>query len=188
MSLEEVRITGTKQKVYVIRKGDTPNELCHYKYIDKKKVNGKWRYYYNESKNIYDTNASNYDSKVAKVKQTQEWQDIVRRKDPEYVRTNADGTTEYLIDDYLVKKKHPELDALDDLGSGRKISLNKFDKGSTIAGLKDYVKTGQMVVAVAAKALTEKFKLQQGTYKDEINASSNVVNEGIKFLNRMMKS
>ena len=112
------------------------------------------------------------------------------------MRKNKDGTTTYLIDDYLVKKKHPELDVIDDLGAGRKVSLNKVDKQTLIAGGKDYIKSAQQVVGIAAKVLTEKFKVSQGTYNDEINSAvtstrnttvntSQAILTGMKYLQQM---
>lgn len=116
---------------------------------------------------------ANYDKKIQEIAKSKEWQDIVRRQDPEYVRKNADGTVTYLLDDYLVKKKHPELDIIDDLGTGRKISLNKIDKQTLIAGGKDYITSAQQLLGIAAKVLTEKFKLSQGTYNKQINNAVN---------------
>lgn len=183
---------------------EATNDIYHFKYIKKEKKNGKWRYYYdkdvlskeikkkfdsvyNDPNNIYDVSASNYDKRMKQIEQSKEWQDIVRRKDPEYVRKNKDGTTTYLMDDYLVKKKHPELDAIDDIGAGRKISINKVTTKSLIAGGKDYVKTVQTVIGLAARVLTEKIKYQQGTYKDEQDTISRNVNQGIRFVSALSK-
>lgn len=176
------------------------NELYHWKYISKKKLpNGKYRYYYDKSKNMYDVTGSDYDKKIEEIKNSKEWKDIVARKDPEYVRTDANGKTVYLIDDYLVKKKHPELDVIDDLGWGRKISLNKVTMGSLIAGANDYIRTGQQMLGVVAYGLTEKFKLQQGTYNKQINNTtseiksskseiSKLITKGSKYVSSLMKS
>lgn len=38
---------GNKTQCYVVRAGESKNELCHWKYIKReKRPNGKWRYYY----------------------------------------------------------------------------------------------------------------------------------------------
>ena len=162
-----------------VQKKEPNSELTHWKYIKKEKKNGKTRYYYDKPSNMYDVSPSDYDSKIKQIENSQEWQDIVKRNDPEYVKTMEDGSKKYLIDDYLVKKKHPELDVIDDLGSGRKISINKMEVGSFIAGAKDYIKSAQQMIGIVAKALTEKFKLQQGTYKNEIDTSKKTVNDTI---------
>lgn len=181
------------ERCYAIRRSNSSNELTHWKYIKKVRVNGRWRYYYdkeslkadvknkldsiyNDPTNMYDVSGSNYDKKLREIANSKEWQDIVRRQDPEYVRKNADGTTTYLIDDYLVKKKHPELDIIDDLGSGRKISLNEINAQTLIAGGKDYIKSAQQVLGIAARVLTEKFKLSQGSYNKQINQTVNTAN------------
>ena len=170
---------------FVVRRTNRSDELQHWKYLKKEKKNGKWRYYYdkdalakdakdkfnsiyNDPNNIYDVSARNYNKKMELIKNSKEWQDIVKREDPEYVQKNKDGSKTYYLDDYLVKKKHPELDIISDLGAGRKISLNKITTKSFIAGTKDYIKAARNVVGIVAVALTEKFKLSQGTYNDEI--------------------
>lgn len=61
--------------------------------------------FYDDKNNIYDVNPSNYDEKIEKIKQTDEWKSIVARNDPEYTRYNEDGSVEYLIDDYVAKKE-----------------------------------------------------------------------------------
>jgi len=179
---------------------DNSKSLKHFKYIKKVRKNGKWRYYYdtesltkdfnsvyNNPNNIYDVTANNYDDKMKKIANSKEWQDIVARKDPEYVTKSEDGSTKYLIDDYLVKKKHPELDIIDDIGAGRKVSLNELTMDTAIAGAKDYIKTGQLAIAVAAKALTERFKLQQGSYKDSTSEVAKAANKGYKILSSLFK-
>lgn len=180
--------------VHVVRKND---DIQHWKYIKKVKKNGKWRYYYdkdalakdakdkfnsiyNDPNNIYDVNGSNYKEKMEAIKKSKEWQDIVKREDPEYVRKNADGSKTYYLDDYLVKKKHPELDVISDIGAGRKVSLNKISAKSFIAGVKDYIKVAQNVVAIASVALTERFKLSQGTYNDDIKNAKNAATNTYK--------
>ena len=112
---------------------------------------------YDDKDNIYDVNKHNYDEKIEKVKASEEWKAIVARKDREYVKKNKDGTTEYLIDDYLAKKKNPILDVVDDIASGRKITVNKVEKDAVVAGLKEHafstITLGAMAVGVASKLL-----------------------------------
>ena len=135
-------------------------------------------------KNIYDTNVSNIDAKKAKIMKTKEWQDIVKREDPEYVKKNADGTKTYLIDDYMVKKKHVGLDIIDDIGNGRDITINKLEKDSLLAGAKDYVDTAVMMVGIVSKALVTKFKFSQGSYGDSAEAAAKayqVLTDGEKY-------
>lgn len=141
---------------------------------------------YDDPNNIYDTTPKSYEKKIAEVKKTKEWQDIVARKDPEYVKKDEQGNTKYLIDDYLVKKKHPVLDVVDDIANGRKITVNKITAKSTVASIKQTaystVAVGAMVATVATKALTEKFKLSQGSYGDQSKALQKQINNGKKFL------
>lgn len=135
-------------------------------------------------KNIYTTNASNIDAKKAKIMKTKEWQDIVKREDPEYVKKNADGTKTYLIDDYMVKKKHVGLDIIDDIGNGRDITINKLEKDSLLAGAKDYVDSAVMMVGIVSKALATKFKFSQGSYGDSAEAAAKayqVLTDGEKY-------
>lgn len=166
------------------------DELYHWKYLKKEKKNGKWRYYYdmeslkkdaitkidetfNDPTNIYDVNFMNYERKINDVKKSEEWQDIVKREDPEYVRVNEDGTKTYLLDDYLVKKKHPELDVVDDLINGRQVTVNKVDKKSFIAGMKDYISIGMAVAAGITTGLKTLFKAYQGSYNEDIENVKN---------------
>ena len=120
-----------------------------------------------DKENKYMTNDANYDKKIAQVKNTKEWKDIVKRKDPEYVYKNKNGETVYDVDSYLAKKKHPVLDAADDIVSGRDVSINKLDKEALTAGAADYGKTYITMAAIGTKFLLEKFKFSQGSYKDE---------------------
>lgn len=132
--------------------------------------------------NIYNVHSRNYDKKIKEIEKTQEWQDIVKRKDPEYVKKNDDGTETHKIDDYLMKKKHPELDILDDVMNGRKISVNKITKDTVVAGIKDYafasVRSGVLVAGIGAKFLMEKFKFSQGSYDDEVKELSKQIRKG----------
>ena len=99
------------------------------------------------------------------------------------VKKNADGTKEYLIDDYLVKKKHPTLDVIDDLGNGREISVNQIDADALAAGAKDYVDTAVQMLGLISYGLKTKFKLSQGSYKEELKAASETIENGAKYCN-----
>lgn len=100
------------------------------------------------TKNLYTTNKWNYDKKIEKVKQTKEWQDVVKSKNPEYVKKNKDGTVTYNIDDYLMKKKHPVLDVIDDVINGRPLTTNEVTLDSIVAGADDYVQFGLAYVGI----------------------------------------
>lgn len=130
-----------------------------------------------DKENKYMTDDYNYDKKIAKVKQTKEWQDIVKRKDPEYVYKNKNGETVYDVDSYLAKKKHPGLDVMDDVISGRKVSINKVEDEALAAGAADYGKTYITMAAIGTKFLLEKFKFSQGSYKDEKQQAVDYYNE-----------
>lgn len=225
--------------------------LIHWKYVKREKVNGKWRYWYDDVKskteatiagtkqkiatktaevaekstnaalktankaaggldavvdkardtlnklyddanNIYNITPLSYDKKIAKVKETQEWKDIVARSDPEYIKKNADGTTTQLIDKYVVDKRHPVLDAIGDIAAGRNVDVNEITKESTIAGIKDHVSgvisTGIIAAGAVSTLLTEKFKLQQGSYNDDIANLMETVDRGAEYVNSMMDS
>ena len=129
------------------------------------------------NKNKYLTDDYNYDKKIAQVKNTKEWQDIVKRKDPEYVYRNKNGETVYDVDAYLAKKKHPGLDVADDVVSGRRVTINQLDKEALVAGGVDYAKTYVTMAAIGTKFLLEKFKFSQGSYKDEKQQAINYYNE-----------
>lgn len=231
------------------------NYLIHWKYTKREKVNGKWRYWYDDVKNkvtsatktavdntkeklaakttetadksvdaalktankaagaldgivdktrdtlnrlydnpnnIYNITPGSYDEKIAKVKETPEWKNIVARGDPEYVKKAADGSTTYLIDKYAVDKKHPVLDAIGDIAMGRNVDVNEITKESTVAGIKDYVSGAISTGIIAAGAITtilqEKFKLQQGSYNDEISDLITNVDRGSTFVNELVDS
>lgn len=140
---------------------------------------------YDDPKNMYDVTTSSYKEKMEKVKETKEWKEIVAKQDPEYVKKNADGTTSYLIDDYVVKKKHPVLDIVSDIAAGRKVDVNEITKESTVAGLKEWafgtIRTGAVAVGVAATVFTEKFKLQQGSYDDDIKKLADSIDKGSNY-------
>ena len=134
-------------------------------------------------KNIYETGAHDIDAKKKEIEKTVEWQKIVKEENPEYVKKNADGSKEYLIDDYLVKKKHPTLDVIDDLGNGREISVNQIDADALAAGAKDYVDTAVQMLGLVSYGLKTKFKLSQGSYKEELKAASETIENGAKYCN-----
>ena len=134
-------------------------------------------------KNIYETGSHNIDAKKKEIEKTAEWQKIVKEENPEYVKKNADGSKEYLIDDYLVKKKHPTLDVIDDLGNGREISVNQIDADALAAGAKDYVDTAVQMIGLVSYGLKTKFKLSQGSYKEELKAASETIENGAKYCN-----
>ena len=136
-------------------------------------------------KNIYDTGSHNIDAKKKEIEKTAEWQKIVKEENPEYVKKNADGSKEYLIDDYLVKKKHPTLDVIDDLGNGREISVNQIDADALAAGAKDYVDTAVQMLGLVSYGLKTKFKLSQGSYKEELKAASETIENGAKYCNNI---
>jgi SOS response regulatory protein OraA/RecX len=146
---------------------------------------------YNDPKNMYDVNSQTYSDKMSKIKDSKEWKDIVARNDPEYVVKNKDGTTTYKIDKYVVDKKHPVLDALGDIVAGRKVDTNEITKESVVAGLKDYaigtIRSGMMTVGIATTFLTEKFKLQQGTYDEQINELVTTASRGADYVNSVLE-
>lgn len=128
--------------------------------------------------NKYVTDDYNYDKKIKEVAKTKEWKDIVARKDREYLKTDKETGQQYMdIDSYLAKKKHPVLDAMDDIVMGREVTLNKIDKESTVAGAYDYAKTYIMLAAIGTEFLLEKFKFSQGSYKDEKAAAKQYIEE-----------
>lgn len=144
---------------------------------------------YDDKDNIYDVNTTNYDDKIQKIAETPEWKAIVERQDPEYVKKNADGTTKYLIDDYLAKKKMPLIDIVDDIVSNRPITVNEVDKDAIVAGVKQKIfgtiSLGVLAAGVVSKALIEKTKLSQGSYNDEVNDLADTMSAGMKFMKDM---
>lgn len=143
---------------------------------------------YNDKSNVFDINRYNYNDKIKQVAETDEWKAIVARQDPEYVRKNADGTTSYLIDDYVAKKKMPVIDVLDDIISERPITVNKIEKDAIVAGIKakffGTLSIGMIGVGVVTKALLAKSKFQQGSYDDEIKRTVDNVSAGKEYVER----
>lgn len=143
---------------------------------------------YDDKSNVFDINRYNYNDKIKKVAETDEWKAIVARQDPEYVRKNADGTTSYLIDDYVAKKKMPVIDVLDDIISERPITVNKIEKDAIVAGIKakffGTLSIGMIGVGAVTKALLAKSKFQQGSYDDEIKRTVDNVSAGKEYVER----
>ena len=143
---------------------------------------------YDDKNNVFDINRYNYNDKIKKVAETDEWKAIVARQDPEYVRKNADGTTSYLIDDYVAKKKMPVIDVLDDIISERPITVNKIEKDAIVAGIKakffGTLSIGMIGVGAVTKALLTKSKFQQGSYDDEIKRTLDNVSAGKEYVER----
>ena len=154
------------QQFYVIRKGDNDLEHAGHKYIKKKKVNGKWRYYYD----IKD--ALGYDEQSAYKKATQD-------KDTATVRT---GIAIYNRDSNfnIRKNNHGKLNTKDladmqeynnKINSALK-NQSKAEKKYTVAK-KNFQKTplGFLKVTMpetiskGAKALNNLFKKQAKTKK-----------------------
>lgn len=131
--------------------------------------------------NKFITNRDNYDEKIAEIENSKEWQDIVARRDPEYVTTNDKGETIFKIDEYLVKKKHPALDILDDLAEGRELDVNEMTLETFVAGTSDYIKTGAQMLGVISQALMTKFKFSQGSYIEQEETLSKTIEDGIKY-------
>lgn len=158
-----------------------------HKYIAKVKVGKAWRYFYSQaayniylaqqkynemiSKNMYATSGSDYDQKIAQIANTPEWRSIVARRDPEYRRYDANGREYYDIDTYLAKKKHPELDIIEDFVSGRQITVNKITKDTLIAGLNEKVQAIGTLAFVASQAGLAASKVKQGTYSTSIDGA-----------------
>lgn len=168
------------------------NYLMHrgHKYLQKKRVNGKWRYYY--SPNRYEINSSNYNQRKKELMKDPEWQNIVKSRDPEYVYTDQDGNTRYRFDNYLVNKKHPVLDALTDIGNGRKISVLDQDVDTFIAGAKDYIEMGKRtienVLTIGVGILTTKIKNQQGSYDEDKKHIQQQINTASKIIDNSIES
>ena len=137
--------------------------------------------------NPFISRAYNYDRKVKIVKQSKEWKDIVERKDPEYVYKDKNGNIKYDIDNYILKKKHVLLDALDDVYSGREITINEITPQTILAGADDYVQAGLAYVAIRAKVLSEFMKYRQGSYGDQEETVQKTIETGIKMVNDLVE-
>lgn len=132
--------------------------------------------------NKYIVNRNNREEKIAEIEKTKEWQDIVKRQDPEYVKKDSEGNVKYLIDDYIVKKKHPELDLLDDIANGRNLTLNEVTVETFSAAAADYARTGAMVLGIVSQALLTKFKFSQGSYQEQEQELARLVTNGSNYV------
>lgn len=170
-----------------------------HKYIWKeKKPNGKWRYYYEKTKNlitgknnIYDNiSPKTYEEKKQLIMQTPEWKRIVATRDPEYVRKDENGNDVYLIDDYMMNKKHPFLDGLVDYGMGRKITTTKQSPETVVAGIKDYIKLGartvENIMTAGVGLLTINLKNQQGSYEKQKKELRQKVKAGMQAVSNLL--
>ncbi|MBO5319096.1 MAG: hypothetical protein J6B01_04720 [Ruminococcus sp.] len=146
--------------------------------------------YGTDPNNKYDMNSNDREEKLKMVAEDKEWKEIVKNKDPEYVKKvqKDDGTYEYKydIDKYVVNKKHPIIDAMDDLTSGRYIDTYKVTEETRKAAIRDYVVSGVHTVGLYLKVVgsiaTAKFKMQAGSYDDEIEAAVQQVEQGKKYI------
>ena len=132
--------------------------------------------------NKYIVTRSNRDEKIAEIEKSKEWQDIVKRGDPEYVKKDAEGNTTYLIDDYIVKKKHPELDLLDDIANGRNLTLNEVNAETLTAAAADYIRAGATVLGIVSKVLMTKFKFSQGAYVEQEEKVTRLITDGANYV------
>ena len=138
--------------------------------------------------NMYATDPYNYKAKRAEIQKTQEWKDIVKRKDPEYVSVDSEGKITYKIDDYILKKKHPLLDVIDDVMNGRPVTTNKVDLETLVAAADDYVQAGAAYIGVRAKVLSEAMKYRSGAYVDEEQEIMNTIDKGSKLVQDLVKT
>lgn len=145
-----------------------------------------------DKENIYDVKSWNYDEKIAKIAETPEWKAIIAREDPEYVRKNEDGSKSYLIDDYLVKKKMPVLDVIDDIVSNRPVTINEINRDAIVAGLKSNavgtLSVGIMAAGVLSKAMMAKMKFSQGSYNDEIKELTKSITAGADYVDKTIET
>lgn len=90
------------------------------------------------------------------------------------------------------KKKHPLLDALGDIAAGRPISVNEINKDTVVASLKESVfrtiAFGATVVAAGTKFLTERSKLYQGSYEEEVEEMQRQVDRGYEYVKQLNSS
>ena len=67
----------------VVKRKDSSNELAHYKYLKREKVNGKWRYYYDDlttnddKKNAYLETKRIYESSIKELADRQKVQGVL---------------------------------------------------------------------------------------------------------------
>lgn len=185
-------------EIYGLERGR--NVICHksHKYIWKEKIKGKWRYYYKRTKDLltgvnnpYDNiNSRTYDQKKQEIMNTKEWRDITKDPNSEYLRVDANGNKYYDIDQYMVDKKHPVIDALTDYGYNRPINIQQQSAETFVAGLKDYVEMGRRtienVMTIGVGLLTFKLKNQHGSYDAQKRELKQKINNGIQFVNDLI--
>lgn len=126
------------------KKTDDSDELKHWKYIKKKKVNGKWRYYYDVkdalgyderaraanavykyNKNSHNANAYN---KIQGDPTREKWYDQKKSDQMYRVAQNSGKMASYAMNKYY-KTPLGKLDRLDDkLDSGRNAVSNLLEK------------------------------------------------------------
>lgn len=137
--------------------------------------------------NEYNSDESNYEKQRETVQKSDEWKNIVKSDNAEYRRRDSNGKVYYDYDEYLLDKKHPILDAAKDVAYGRKITVNKQDKKTVAAGLKDYGVMGkravETVLMVGAGLVSMKIKNQQGSYKDEKAEMRKKIKQGQQAVN-----
>lgn len=138
--------------------------------------------------NIYDADNWSYDRKVKEVAKTKEWKDIVKRRDPEYVKKDANGNTKFDIDSYLFNKKHPVFDALDDIVSGRPITINEITMPAMIAGLDDYVNAGLAYIALRVNIVKVGMKFRQGSYSGQIEDATSQIELGKQMVDEILST
>ena len=139
---------------------------------------------FSKEDNIYNVNKKNYEKRKEQIQNTDEWKSIAKDKKSEYLRKDSEGKKSLDYDQYLVDKKHPILDALGDIGRGRKVTIQKQNASTLIAGTRDYVKMGQdfvqAVAGVGIGILTFKIKKQQGSYKEQEAALKQTIKDAKK--------
>ena len=143
--------------------------------------------FYDDPDNIYNVTRYSYAEKLEAVKETAEWKEIVAEGNSEYAKRDKNGNIKYDVDEYLVDKKHPILDAVGDIVAGRPITTHEITKDSFVAGLKDYATTaievGMLALTCTANGLSRKFKYSQGSYDDDIEQAMDTVTKGAEYIN-----
>lgn len=142
--------------------------------------------------NKYSMNQWNYDRKVKEVEKEPEWQEIKAKKNPEYCKKvtdeNGNQTWKYDIDGYIMKKKHPVLDMMDDVINGRDLSINEIGLDTLLAGAEDYLQAGIAYVGLRATILSTLIKYKQGSYGDQQEQLEQTIQNGAKVVNELATS
>lgn len=142
--------------------------------------------------NKYSMNQWNYDRKVKEVEKEPEWQEIKAKKNPEYCKKvtdeNGNQTWKYDIDNYIMKKKHPVLDIMDDVINGRDLSINNIGLDTLLAGAEDYLQAGIAYVGLRATILSTLIKYRQGSYGDQQEQLEQTIQNGAKVVNELATS